>query len=92
MIATNAEVEQWEVLGDGQERQSQWTAVERLEIVMDISSGGWQRQCNGQWDRKAIAMGNGMVVAQWTAQRAANDCCWHRRGTMGGDTRWMGTA
>jgi hypothetical protein len=50
-----------------------WTAVATTidggnKIVMDGGSGDGQQRRNGQRDGKAIAMGNGMAVAQWTAQ------------------------
>ncbi len=50
---------------------ARWTAVAiRMDggsvITMDGSSGNGQQRRNGQWDGKAIAMGDGTVVAQWT--------------------------
>ncbi len=59
------------------------------KIMMDGSSGNGQRRCNERQDGKAIVMGNGIVAVQWMAQWAANNCCQHRNGSMGGDPRWM---
>jgi hypothetical protein len=50
------------------------TMEESGVIVMDSSSGNGQQWRNRQRDSKAIAMGNGMPVAQWTAQWAADNC------------------
>jgi hypothetical protein len=59
------------------------------EITMEGDSGNRQQwRCNGQWDGKAVAMGKGTEVAQWTAQWAADICCQCRRGARGGDARW----
>jgi hypothetical protein len=54
-------------------------------IAMDTGSGNGQRQQNGQLDGKAIAMGNGMTAARWTAQWAADDRCRRRSGATGGN-------
>ncbi len=60
------------------------------KIAMDSSSGdGQQRRCNWQRDRKAIAMGDGMAVAQWMAQWAADDRHQCRGSAIGGNARWM---
>jgi hypothetical protein len=37
-------------------------------------------------------MGDGLAVAQWTAQLRADDCSRCRSGAIGGDTRWMAVA
>ncbi len=42
--------------------------------MMDGSSNNGQWQHNEQQDGKAIAMGDGTAVAQWTAQLAADNC------------------
>ncbi len=56
---------------------------------MDGGSGNGQWWHNEQRDGEAIAMGDGMAVAQWMAQWAADDRRACRSGTMGGDARWM---
>jgi hypothetical protein len=56
-------------------------------IVMDGGIGDGHWQCNERQDGKAVAMGNGMVVAQLTAQWAAYNCCQCKSGTIGGNKR-----
>ncbi len=58
------------------------------EIAMDGGSGdGQQWWHNGQRDGEAIAMGNGMAVAQWMAQWVTDDCPQYRNGIIGGNAR-----
>ncbi len=58
------------------------------KIAMDSNSHDGQQQWrNGRQDSKAVAMGNRMAVAQWTAQWVADDCHQCRSGAIGGNTR-----
>jgi hypothetical protein len=56
-------------------------------IAIDGGNGDGQRQCNGQWDSKLIAMGNGMVAEQCMAQLAADNCTQCRSRAIGGNAR-----
>jgi hypothetical protein len=62
------------------------------KIMMDSGSSNGQQWRNGQQDGEAIAMGNGMVAAQWMAQWDVDDCLQSRSSAMGGDARWMAEA
>ncbi len=62
------------------------------EIMMNGGSSNGQQWGNGWREGRVIAMDNGMAAVQWMAQWAADDCCQHRRSTMGGNTRWTAVA
>jgi hypothetical protein len=62
------------------------------KIVMDGGSSNGQQRHNGWRDSGAIAMGDGMAVAQLTAKWAVDDHCQCRSGAMRGNTRWTAAA
>jgi hypothetical protein len=58
------------------------------KIAIDGGIGNGQRRHNGRHNGEAIATGDGIAAAQWTAQWVADDCHQRRSGAIGGNARW----